>query len=155
MHSMVSLMTKSRDSTLISTGRVRPRVLLADDNPAILERATTLLEQEFDVLATLPSGEAVLEEYDRLKPDVIVLDISMNGMSGIEVARRLRDKGSSAKIIFLTVHGDSDFVNAALGAGGSAYVVKNCLGADLVSAIHAVLADKLFVSAPLLYHPPS
>ena len=150
---MVSLMTKSRDSTLVSTGSVRPRVLLADDNPAILERATTLLEQEFDVLA-LSSGEALLEEHDRLKPDVIVLDISMSGISGIEVARRLREKGSNAKIIFLTVHEDSDFVNAALGAGGSAYVVKNCLGTDLVSAIHAVLADKLFVSAPLLYHPP-
>jgi len=77
----------------------------------------------------------VLREYDRLKPDVIVLDISIGRRSGIDVACRLRDFGCHSKIVFLTVHEDSEFVNAAMGSGGSAYVVKSQLSNDLSSTI--------------------
>ena len=125
------------------------RILLADDNPGILEHVAALLAPQYEVVGRLPDGESVLREYDALQPDVIVLDISMGGLSGIDVARRLRDTGRRAKIIFLTVHEDEDFVSAAVGAGGAAYVVKSRMGTDLMSAIDAVLGGELFISAPL------
>lgn len=131
----------------------RASVLLADDNSAILEHVTKLLQRDnqFDVVAALADGSAVMAAYTRLKPEVIVLDISMGEVNGIDVARNLRDAGCQSKIVFLTVHEDSDFVNAAMGVGGSAYVVKSRLGTDLISAISAVLCDKLFVSSSLMY----
>lgn len=125
------------------------RILLADDNPGILEHAASLLGREHDVVGRLSDGESVLRDYDRLQPDVVVLDISMGSLNGIEVARRLRGQGRRAGIIFLTVHEDQDFVDAALGAGGAAYVVKSRMNTDLANAVRAVLNGELFVSAPL------
>jgi DNA-binding NarL/FixJ family response regulator len=75
----------------------------------------------------------------------------MQRLSGIEVAHQLREVGCSSRIIFLTVHEDYDYLNAALGAGGSAYVVKSRINVDLISAIEAVLCNKIFVSSSLLY----
>jgi len=128
-------------------------ILLADDNSSVLNQVRRMLEREerFRVVAAVKDGDAVLPECSRLKPDVIILDISMGDLSGIDVAMQLRDSGCLSKIIFLTVHEDRDFLNAAMGAGGSAYVVKSRLSQDLVSAIHAVLADKLFVSPTMLF----
>jgi DNA-binding NarL/FixJ family response regulator len=77
----------------------------------------------------------------------------MGDVSGIDVATQLRDSGSHSKIVFLTVHEDSDFLNAAMGAGGSAYVVKSRLSTDLASAIRAVRAGKLFVSPSMMFTP--
>jgi DNA-binding NarL/FixJ family response regulator len=133
----------------------RTTVLLADDNSAVLDHVRKVLEKEknYEVLAMITDGAVVVREYLRLRPDVILLDISMGEQSGIDVARQLRDSGCAAKIIFLTVHEDSDYVNAAMGAGGSAYVVKSRLNLDLLSAINAVLSHKLFVSPTLLYAP--
>lgn len=74
----------------------------------------------------------------------------MGDVSGIDVARDLRDSGCNAKIIFLTVHEDSDYLNAGMGAGGSAYVVKSRLNQDLISAINAVLSNKIFVSPSMM-----
>jgi DNA-binding NarL/FixJ family response regulator len=128
-------------------------VLLADDNLAVLDHVRKLFEKEKDykVVAVISDGTTVVGEYLRLRPDVISLDISMGAISGIDIARQLQDLGCSAKIIFLTVHEDSDYVNAAMGAGGSAYVVKSRLNMDLLSAVNAVLSNKLFVSPTLLY----
>jgi DNA-binding NarL/FixJ family response regulator len=123
------------------------RVLLADDNLAILDHVKSMLFPEFEVVGAFPEGERVLSEYDRLQPEVIILDISMGRVSGIDVARRLRDTGRQAKIVFLTVHEDQEFVSAALGAGGSAYVVKSRMGTDLIKAVHAALEGRLFISA--------
>ncbi|MBV8114523.1 MAG: response regulator transcription factor, partial [Silvibacterium sp.] len=86
-----------------------------------------------------------------LKPDVVILDISMGEVSGIALARELRDSGSESKIVFLTVHEDYDFVKAAIGSGALAYVVKSRLSADLVCGVEAAMAEKLFVSSSLLY----
>ena len=91
-------------------------------------------------------GESVLRDWTRLRPNVIVLDISMGDLNGIEVARRLRNSGFSSPIIFLTVHRDPDFVKAALDAGGSGYVVKSRMGKDLPLAIDAAFSGKRFVS---------
>ena len=138
------------------TGLVpKTAILLADDNAAVLDVVGKMLasSENYKLVAALSDGAAVLGEYRRLKPEVIILDISMGEISGIDVARKLRDAGCRAKIIFLTVHADVDYVNAALGAGGSAYVVKSRLSQDLFSAIDAALAGKLFVSPSLMYMP--
>lgn len=133
----------------------RVTVLLADDNVAVLDHIRKMLEKEKDckVVAVISDGSIVVREYLRLRPNVISLDISMGGLSGIDIARQLRDSGCSAKIIFVTVHEDYDYLNAAMGAGGSAYVVKSRLNMDLLSAINAVLSNRLFVSPTLLYAP--
>ena len=128
-------------------------ILLSDDNSAVLDHVGKMLEREKDykVIGAISDGTTVVREYLRLRPDVIILDISMGDVSGIDIAQDLRDSGCRAKIIFLTVHEDADFLNAGLGAGGSAYVVKSRLNKDLLFAIHAVLSNRLFVSPTLLY----
>jgi DNA-binding NarL/FixJ family response regulator len=135
-------------------GRVhRTTILLSDDNPAILDHVGKMLGKEkgYQVVGAISDGRFVVREYTRLRPDVIILDISMGEVSGIDIAKDLRDSGCRAKIIFLTVHEDSDYVNAGMGAGGSAYVVKSRLSQDLALAITAVLSNKLFVSPNLLF----
>jgi len=131
----------------------RARVLLADDNTLILDHVRKMLEkdEEFEIVAAVTDADAALRESSRLTPDVIVLDISLGETSGIDVAAQLRDSGCVAKIVFLTVHEDADFLHAAMGAGGSAYVVKSRVSTDLISAIHAALSSKLFVSPSLLH----
>lgn len=131
----------------------RITVLLADDNIAVLDHVRAMLEKgtRCEVVAVISDGTLVVSEYLRLRPNVISLDISMGALSGIDIARQLRDSGCTAKIIFVTVHEDSDYVNAAMGAGASAYVVKSRLSMDLLCAINAVLSNKLFVSPSLLY----
>lgn len=128
-------------------------ILLADDNSSVLDQVRRMLERDerFRIVASVKDGDAVLPAWSRAKPDVIILDISMGNVSGIDVAMQLQDSGCLSKIIFLTVHEDRDFLNAAMGAGGSAYVVKSRLSQDLVTAIHAVLSDKVFVSPNMLF----
>jgi DNA-binding NarL/FixJ family response regulator len=128
-------------------------ILLSDDNSAVLEHLEKMLEKDESckIVGAISDGRIVVREYLRLRPDVIIMDISMGDVSGIDLARDLRDSGCVAKIIFLTVHEDSDFVNAGMGAGGSAYVVKSRLSQDLFSAIKAVLSHKIFVSPNLMY----
>jgi CheY-like chemotaxis protein len=139
----------TREGELVPKGSI----MLADDNVLILDHVRAMLERdyEFEIVAALTDADEIVREYTRLKPDVIVLDISLGEMSGIDVAAQLRDSGCTAKIVFLTVHEDADFLNAALGAGGSGYVVKSRLSADLISAINAVLSNKVFVSPSLLH----
>ena len=129
------------------------RILLADDNPAMLDCVTEILmSADYEVIGALLEGERVLSEAERLRPDVLVLDISMGKVSGIELARLLQADGFSGKIIFLTVHEDQDFLRAAIAAGGFAYVVKSRLDLDLVPALRAAWCGRLFVSASLRYH---
>ena len=127
------------------------RILLADDNSAVLDQVSRMLAKDYEIVAAVKEGYEVVQECLRLKPDVIVLDISMGEVSGIDLARELRDCGCRSKIVFLTVHEDYDFVNAAIGSGASAYVVKSRLGADLMLGIEAAAAEKLFVSSNLMY----
>ena len=128
-------------------------VLLADDNFAVLDhvRKTLQKEKNYEVVGLISDGTVVVREYLRLRPDVIVLDISLGEENGITVARQLRDLGCEAKIVFLTVHEDPDYMNAAIGAGGSAYVVKSRLNLDLLAAITAALSSKLFISPTMLH----
>ena len=127
------------------------RIMLADDNPDILHHVTHLLAQEFSDIEAVSDGESVLRNYETWKPDVVILDISMGKLSGIEVAHRLLEFGHQAKIVFLTVHEEQEFLCGAFGAGGAAYIVKSRLNSDLLNAVEAVLAGHIFVSPNLLY----
>jgi DNA-binding NarL/FixJ family response regulator len=131
---------------LVNTLPQLARVLLADDHAAIMAQAVNRLAGMFEVVGSVGNGLDLLQAAARLKPDVVVLDITMPDMDGIEVARQLRKAGCRAKLVFLTVHNDPDYVQAALQAGGIAYVVKSRLASDLVKAIHEALAGRSFVS---------
>ncbi len=122
------------------------RVLLADDHVALLAQTINLLIGMFDIVGSVGNGLDLLEAAAKLDPDVVVLDITMPGINGIKAAKRLQQAGCRAKLVFLTVHDDPDYVHAALQAGGSAFVVKSRLGSDLVTAIREVLAGRSFVS---------
>ena len=112
----------------------------------VLETVVPILEPAFRVIGTAFDGKAAVEAEGKLHPDVVVMDISMPVMSGIDAAKMMRKKGSKAKIVFLTVHQDSDILAASKLAGGLGYVVKNRLGTDLVPAIEEALAGHSFVS---------
>ena len=127
------------------------RIVLADDNPELLHYATRLLAIEFSDVVAVSDGESVLQICETSEPDVVILDISMGEMSGFEVARRLLDRGQPAKIVFLTVHEEQEFLRAAFGAGGTAYVVKPRLDSDLLEAVNAVLSGHMFISSSLLH----
>jgi DNA-binding NarL/FixJ family response regulator len=131
----------------------RIRVLLADDHEDFLAVVARLLEPEFEVVQTVSDGQALLAEAARLKPDVVVLDISMPVLDGIEAARRLQAAGSKSRLVFLTVHQDADYVRAARAAGAQGYVVKCGLASDLLPALREALAGRSFVSPSLGLNP--
>jgi DNA-binding NarL/FixJ family response regulator len=122
------------------------RVLLADDHEDFLAVAARLLESEFNVVKTVVDGQELLDEATRLEPDVLVLDISMPVLNGIEAARQLKAAGCKARIVFLTMHQDPDYVRTAREAGGLGYVVKSRLVSDLRLALREALAGRPFVS---------
>jgi DNA-binding NarL/FixJ family response regulator len=123
------------------------RVLLADDHPGLLEVVRSLLKTEVEVVGCVDNGESLFEAAMELHPDVIVTDISMPKLSGIEAVDRLRDSGCLSKVVFLTVHSDPDFVSAGLKTGALGYVHKTSMAADLLFAIQEALAGRVFVSA--------
>jgi DNA-binding NarL/FixJ family response regulator len=128
----------------------RARIILVDDHPELLALTVGLLESEFEVLKTFPSGKAMLDEVPLLEPDLFVMDITMPGLNGIEAARKLKASGSSAKIVFLTVHEDEDYIRSALATGALGYVVKHRLASDLIPAMREALAGRRFVSSVLV-----
>jgi DNA-binding NarL/FixJ family response regulator len=123
------------------------RVLLVDDNQAMLNRVAAVLTPGCEVVGAVNDGPAAIRAAETLQPEVIVLDISMPGMTGLEVASRLRATGSTAALVFLTVHDDEEFLLAAKAAGGIGYVIKRRLGTDLLHAIQEAQAGRSFVSA--------
>lgn len=129
----------------------RARILLADDHKEIRDRAVRLLEPEFEVVGTVADGKALVKAFAQLKPDVCVIDISMPLLSGIDAAIKLRENGSEARIVFLTVNEDSDFVRAALRTGALGYVVKSRMASDLCSAINGAISGRLFVSPSCIF----
>jgi DNA-binding NarL/FixJ family response regulator len=124
----------------------RTRLLLAEDHAAVRNVAIRLLEQEFDVVGTAADGQSLIEAAARMLPEVLVVDISMPVLNGIEAAHRLRETGSTTRVVFLTTYEDIDYVHAAIAAGALGYVVKSRMYSDLCLAIKEALADRLFVS---------
>ena len=129
---------------------VRARILVADDHKAMQERVVHLLEKQFEILDAVSDGQALIKAALKLKPDVCLVDISMPIVDGIEAAYQLKKNGSTAKIIFLTVHEDPDFVQAALNSGAVGYVVKPRIASDLIIALKEVLAGRTFISPSLM-----
>jgi DNA-binding NarL/FixJ family response regulator len=124
----------------------RTRILLADDHAELLLMAERIVESDpqFEIVETFTNGQAVVDQAARLNPDVAVLDITMPGLNGIEVARRLAKLG--VKVVFLTVHDDADYLRSALSTGAVGYVVKDRLATDLLPAVREAVAGRQFVS---------
>ena len=115
----------------------------------MLEHVAQLLEPEFEVVGAVSDGQALLEAVAALHPDLLVLDISMPVLSGLDAARELQRGGTHTKIVFLTIHEEPEFVRESFANGASAYVTKPRLATDLAVAIREVLAGRSFVSPPL------
>jgi DNA-binding NarL/FixJ family response regulator len=122
------------------------RIVVADDNKQVRDTVVELLNPEFQVIGTASDGAAACEMVMALNPDVLVLDITMPGISGIETAARLKQNDANVKIIFLTVHKDPDYVAAALRSGASGYVVKSQLATDLTIALRSAMKGNVFIS---------
>lgn len=122
------------------------RILLADDNIAILDMVTEILGDEFLIVGRYTEGNSALLQVPALNPDVIILDISMPNMTGLEVSKRLVQIKCPAKIVILTVHENPEFVRAALDLGVAGYVFKSRLDSDLLPAISSVTQGRTFVS---------
>jgi DNA-binding NarL/FixJ family response regulator len=133
----------------------KTRVLIADDHAAILDQVRLELGEDFDIVGAVGNGRDAVDEVLRLSPDVLVTDISMPILNGLEAACRLRTSHSQTRIVFLTIHADRDFVTAALSAGAYGYVTKAHLSTDLVPAIREAMAGHVFVSAAAKTWSPS
>jgi DNA-binding NarL/FixJ family response regulator len=127
----------------------RPRVLLAEDHAGTAARLRTLLGAEFEVVASVADGDALVEAVTRLLPDVIVADIAMPGLDGIGAARIIRRQNSDARIVFVTVHSEPLMVEAGLAAGALGYVLKDTAGDDLVAAVRDALNGRRYISRAL------
>ena len=127
----------------------RARLLLADDHMLLLDGYRKLLEPEFELVGAVENGRALLEVAPRLKPDVILMDISMPLLNGIDATRRLRKIVPKAKVLIVTMHADPDYVAEALRAGASGYLLKRSAASELVSAIHEVLEGGRYLT-PLI-----
>ncbi|WP_165418454.1 response regulator [Dyella amyloliquefaciens] len=126
----------------------RPTVVLAEDHPPVAEQIREVLGGEFDVLAVVGHGEALVKATRRLRPDVVVTDISMPGMDGMQAARELLAERPGLPVVFITVHDDPTLARAAL-AIGKGYVLKASAGEELTDAVKCVLDNRYFVSPTL------
>ena len=124
-----------------------PRVLIADDHTLIAEAFQKLLEPACDVIGTVTDGRALLVAARDLRPEVIVLDVAMPMLNGLDAARYIRKMDPSIKLVFVTVSEDPDIAAEAFRAGGSAYLLKRSAGAELKTAIHEVLKGRSYVTS--------
>jgi DNA-binding NarL/FixJ family response regulator len=127
----------------------RPRVLLADDHLLVAEALRSLLTPEFDLVDVVEDGRALVEAAGRLRPDVIVADITMPNLNGIDALVRLRQSGDRVPVVFLTMHRDVTFARRALEAGASGFVLKHSASVELISALHAALEGKTYLTPQL------
>ena len=125
---------------------MKSRILIADDHTLLVDGFRLMLEPEFEVIGSVEDGHALLEAVTQLKPDVVLMDISMPVLNGIDAARQLRKLQPSCKIIFVTMHSDSDYVTAAFRAGASGYVLKRAAASELLTAIRQVLRGLHYVT---------
>jgi DNA-binding NarL/FixJ family response regulator len=124
----------------------RPRILLADDHRLLREAFAQLLEPGCDVVGTVADGRALLEAVPQLRPDIVVVDIAMPSLNGLDAARQLKREMPELKVIFLTVSEDCDLAAEAFRAGASAYLLKNSAAAELVKAIQEVFEGRSYVT---------
>ncbi len=122
------------------------RLLLADDHPLMIEGLTRLLADEFEIVGTAMDGRALLDEAVRLKPDVVVVDVGMPRMNGIEAAGRIKQLLPATKIVFITQQIDPAYLHAAFAAGASGYVAKQSASTELITAIQLALIGRYYVT---------
>jgi DNA-binding NarL/FixJ family response regulator len=124
----------------------RTRVLLADDHKIILDGLKSLLEPEFELAGTVEDGRALISAAEKLRPDVIVVDISMPLLNGIEAVRQIKKIDPQVKVVFLTMHPDVTYAIRAFEAGASGYVLKHSASSELLMAIHEATKGRSYVT---------
>src|SRR5262245_1222858 len=124
----------------------RARVVVADDHPSLLERVVKTLAREFSVVAAVSDGEQAVAKEAELQPDVMVIDVCMPRMSGLEATARIRRRGSDVPVVCLTAFPESEMLDAVWEAGALGYVAKGSMASDLVPAVRAALEGRRFVS---------
>jgi DNA-binding NarL/FixJ family response regulator len=127
----------------------RPRVVLADDHRIVAEGLKNLLSDDFELVATVENGITLVAAVKKLRPDVVVADISMPHLSGIDALARLKKVDPNVKVVFLTMHKDAAYARRALEAGAAGFVVKHSAPEELVIAIQAVLRGETFITSAL------
>jgi DNA-binding NarL/FixJ family response regulator len=127
----------------------RPRVLLADDHRVVSEGLKRLLADDFELAGVVEDGRALVAAAKKLKPDVIVADITMPHLNGIDAMAQLKKDNAQIKVVFLTMHQDPAYARRALEAGAAGFVVKHSAPAELVMAIHAALKGQTFITPAL------
>jgi DNA-binding NarL/FixJ family response regulator len=127
----------------------RPRILMADDHLMLLEAFKALLEPEFEVVGTVTDGRTLLEEFSRLHPDVVLVDVAMPLLNGLDAGRQLKAQRRSVKLIYLTMNPDPDVASEALRLGASGYLLKSSAAQELKQAIHEALRGLSYIT-PLI-----
>jgi DNA-binding NarL/FixJ family response regulator len=127
----------------------RARVVLADDHAIVAEGLAGLLRDEFELVGTVGDGHALVEAVRQLRPDIVVADIAMPLLTGLEALRRLRVEGIGARVVFLTMHADAHLAGEALRAGASGFVLKHSAGEELIRALHEVQRGLVYIT-PLI-----
>ena len=127
----------------------KPRVLLADDHMLILDGLRNLLERHYDLVGTVQDGQSVLNAARRLQPDLVLMDVAMPVLNGLQAGHRLREQLPTIKLLYVSMYGDAPYVEEALRIGASGYVLKRSGWEELSRAIEAVLAGKQYVSREL------
>ena len=122
------------------------RILLADDHTMVAEGLRALLEPEFELVGMVEDGHALLDKAKELNPDVIIADITMPSLNGIDAIKQLKKSGSQAKVVFLTMHHDAMYANRAFEAGASGFVLKHSAPDELLTAIREVLKGRTYVT---------
>jgi len=128
---------------------MRPRILLADDHAIVAEGLARLIADVADLVGQVNDGRSLVDEVRRLRPDVVVTDVSMPGMSGIDAMRQLKAEGAEARFIFLTIHAEARLAADAMRSGASAYLLKQAAGSELFDAIQAVMGGRTYLT-PLI-----
>jgi DNA-binding NarL/FixJ family response regulator len=127
----------------------KPRVMLADDHQLVAQGIRSLLEPEFELVGIVADGRELLAAAAKLRPDVIVMDITMPSLNGIEAARQLRKADARPKVVFLTMHHDAAYAARALEAGAAGFVLKHSAASELITAIREALQGRSYVT-PLI-----
>jgi DNA-binding NarL/FixJ family response regulator len=125
------------------------RLLIAEDHALVIEGLRHILPPGIEIVGEVGDGRALVSAYSSLDPDIVIVDISMPLLNGIEATRQIRKLDSKAKIIFLTMHADVNYAMAALRSGGSAYVLKSSAAAEILTAIREVIAGRTYLSEPI------
>ena len=125
---------------------IRPRVLLADDHKIVAQGLSSLLEPEYELVGIAEDGRELVSAFRALRPDVVVTDISMPSLNGLEAARQIKKIDDRARIVFLTMHLDADFAAAAFQLGASGYLLKHSAAEELKTALSEALRDRVYIT---------